>query len=331
MIELLREDQLAKSFRTQIKHGKPFKVAVAFWGKGAARKLGFTEASRGKVLCNLSSPACNPHAIKALVELGGVEVRSHPRLHAKFYMGKAFLIVGSSNVSTNGLNEDGAAAAGWIEANLLTDDAATIKAAEKMFSVLWKDPATTRVTKKVVDAAILNWRPIGRGRPQAPGPLFDAVRADPSAFDTVWVMAYEQDIDEPAKQAIKDHAADAAPDGDLSPKVLLDGWYYQIEQLLRRDAWLIDLDCIPSRQKPKVHGAAQVSGLRINVPGQKTPLTHAIRGRIKLADGRAFSITQAEKTALIAARKQLLRKAGSDGLIKLVEAVEIIDRSAHKE
>lgn len=329
MIELLREGQLAKSFRKRIKNGEPFNVAVAFWGKGAAKKLGVTEASRGKILCNLSSPACNPHAIKTLVELGGVEVRSHPRLHAKFYMGKAFLIVGSSNVSTNGLNEDGAAAAGWIEANLLTDDAAAIKAAEKMFSVLWKDPATTRVTKKVVDAAILNWRPIGRGRPQAPGPLFDAVRADPSAFDTVWVMAYEQDIDEPAKQAIKDQAADAAPDGDLSPKDLLEGWYYQIEQLLRRDAWLIDLDCISSR-KSKVHGAAQVSGLRINVPGQKTPLTHAIRGRIKLADGRAFSITDAEKTALIAAKGQLLRKGGADGLVKLAEAVEIIDRSAHK-
>lgn len=328
MIELLREHQLAKRFRDLTRDGGSLYVAVAFWGKGAIKKLGLSPASRGRVICNLESPACNPHEIKALVELGHIKVRSHPRLHAKLYAGKGFVIVGSSNVSTNGLNEDGRAAAGWIEANLLTNDKSTTEVCAAMFADIW-DRATRRVTVKMADEAIRIWRPIKGARPLSAMSLFEAVRADPAAFECVWVMAYELGLDKAADLAIENAAEEASPTGEITPSAILDGWCYQIETPLHRDAWMIDLDCRPTRTKPKVHGAAQVSGVHIKVPGQHH-LTHAIRGKIRLGDGRTFVISNAEKQALCGASKRLLKEGSGDGLVKIARAVEIIDRKGRQ-
>lgn len=120
---ILREGEMSTHFRKLSKADSMVAVAAPFWGSGAAKKLGLSKKDRGRarILCNLDQTGCNPRAIKKLFDLG-LKIRSHPRLHAKIYAASKFAIVGSSNVSNNGLPEMERAHLASIEANVLCTD-----------------------------------------------------------------------------------------------------------------------------------------------------------------------------------------------------------------
>ncbi len=128
-------------------------VAVPFWGKGAIKSLGFAPGLKARVVCNLASVAVyNPWVIDELRKLKGIQVRSHPRLHAKLYAANGFVIVGSSNASANGLALEGREVSGWIEANILTDDEDVVRDVQIFFEEIWESDETTRVTTLAVAA-----------------------------------------------------------------------------------------------------------------------------------------------------------------------------------
>lgn len=83
-------------------------LAVAFWGRGAAERLGLLGRSAGqKIICNLRMGGTNPDEIERLMT-EGVEVRQADDLHAKVYLFDQAVVIGSSNASSNGLSfQDG--------------------------------------------------------------------------------------------------------------------------------------------------------------------------------------------------------------------------------
>ena|ERR1700754_3027088 len=103
MAKLLREYSVAQEFKAAKKKAKNAFIAVPFWGKGAVKTLALRKGDPIRIVCNLDHPGCNPEVIEEIKYRLKIRVRTHPRLHAKIYGTEHSAIIGSSNVSTNGL------------------------------------------------------------------------------------------------------------------------------------------------------------------------------------------------------------------------------------
>lgn len=112
-------------------------IAVAFWGTGAENLL-IGSGKKIRILCNLTSGGTNPEVIRALQE-AGVHVRHSPSLHAKVVLGDSHAILGSANMSSNGLSLEGNELAGWQEAGYVVTSAQDLENARSWFSDRWRD------------------------------------------------------------------------------------------------------------------------------------------------------------------------------------------------
>ena len=122
IVKRVRSLCVKKEFRLQI--------AVSYWGKGALTTTRLQERIEQKnskpiqVLCDLLSGACNPEPIEELTELAKksknkVQVKTLSGLHAKVWISGSQVIVGSANVSANGLGfDDRVSQEGNIEAGV---------------------------------------------------------------------------------------------------------------------------------------------------------------------------------------------------------------------
>ena len=144
-------------------------LAVAFWGKGATGELRLSEALEAerniRIICNLRIGGTNPDEIKKLIN-AGVPVRHSDRLHAKVYILDGFVIVGSANVSSNGLGFEGKEAH-WDEANLLTDEVAIREEIGSWFEQQWL--RANKVDDTDLEAAERNFRRTRAARPYTGG------------------------------------------------------------------------------------------------------------------------------------------------------------------
>ncbi|MEQ8651221.1 MAG: phospholipase D family protein [Kiloniellales bacterium] len=139
-----------------IKSGNP-RLAVAFWGDGAAKRLGLLSNTSGcQVICNLKMGGTNPREIKLLLD-AGVSVRQLDTLHAKVYLADGGALVGSSNASANGLSFQGGECSGWEEANLRVESGPTHDAIAKWFEQLWQSGEARPVTKSDLTLAQEIW------------------------------------------------------------------------------------------------------------------------------------------------------------------------------
>ncbi|MDD5191214.1 MAG: phospholipase D family protein [Dehalococcoidales bacterium] len=114
-------------------------AAVAFWGRGAESIITLKRLQTIRLICNLRSGATNPSTIDSLRKQKGVEVKQHDRLHAKVIVGPKTALVGSANISSNGLNFEGDEVGGWEEAAIVTRDASHLDAIRQWFTLLWRD------------------------------------------------------------------------------------------------------------------------------------------------------------------------------------------------
>lgn len=111
-------------------------MAVAFWGEGAEKLLS-TPGKKIRIVCNLTSGGTNPAVIELIRQMSGVEVMHSDRLHAKVIIGKNKAIIGSANMSANGLNLEGAEIEGWQEAGLQIDSPVQLKDIRAWFKKQW--------------------------------------------------------------------------------------------------------------------------------------------------------------------------------------------------
>jgi hypothetical protein len=138
----------------------PKSIAVAFIGAGLSTKI----CGKSKILCNLTSGATNPREIAALKQVRGVVVRNHPKLHTKVYVNQDTLIVGSANLSTNGIAlED--EASGWLEASIVDNDHIHVSQAQDWFNRLW--PKAENITTEMLAEAQTRFDEARRNRPHS--------------------------------------------------------------------------------------------------------------------------------------------------------------------
>jgi len=170
---------------------EPLKCAVAFWGKKAEELLDNSKSSEIKIICNLESGATNPFLMEKLLKLKkekplNIHIKTKHNLHAKVYIAGNQAIIGSSNVSSNGLSLEDEEQQGYEEASIITSDEKIIKSANAWFEDLWSN-FTTSITKKMLDKAKEKWKSKRKTRvtntiSSGGGSLFEELRKNPSEF-----------------------------------------------------------------------------------------------------------------------------------------------------
>lgn len=321
MLRLLREHEVAAAFRAAHKKATKAVVAVPFWGKGGVSALGLVKGRPVRIVCNLDHPGCNPDAIDEIRELG-IKVRTHPRLNAKIYGTERVAIVGSSNVSTNGLTVEGAASKGWLEANVCSDDPALVADVLALFESIWDDPDSKRVRKADIEAARKvrqNWPvPIA---PSGKKTLLAACRENPDDFRSVYIAVYGTQLGKNGKRVLQSLRKGAlAPKSGLSASDFRKAWGYQFDRI-PEDAWLLDLNCIRP-DKPRYVGTARATGLRLKADNE-TDVTIALPGAIRASrTGARLTLSGTERDSLVKSARRILSRGN---LVPLPEAIKIID------
>ncbi|MFK8331225.1 phospholipase D family protein [Pseudomonas sp. BJa5] len=151
-------EQYRKALRSMVAQEASLDVAVAFWGDGAEAIIHPEDGKALRVICNLRSGGTNPAVIKLLVDraktMDHVQIRQCDRLHAKLVVGPNSAIIGSANISANGLGFEGSEVAHWLEAAIQTVDKQEVESAQKWFEQLWLSSDSRPITAQdLADAA----------------------------------------------------------------------------------------------------------------------------------------------------------------------------------
>ncbi|MGY1817771.1 phospholipase D family protein [Geodermatophilus sp. SYSU D00663] len=147
-------------------------VAVAFLGSDAPDLLA-TLGRDDLLVCDaslraLKSGATSPDALQVFLERG-VRVRSHPRLHAKIYVGGDAAFVGSANASASAVRQ--------AEAGIIATEAAQVRELRAFVRGLTADSDSTLVDEDYVVWAKTKFRP-----PRPDGAAGRAARATDRLF-----------------------------------------------------------------------------------------------------------------------------------------------------
>ncbi|PWE57273.1 hypothetical protein DEM27_06450 [Metarhizobium album] len=153
-MKLLNGDDLRKELKSALKKATSARFCVAYWGKGAIKTLA---ARKGKVevICDLLSGGTNPYEIIEMRK-AGVAVKHLASLHAKFAVVGEWAYVGSSNISANGLGQEGQQSSGLIELNCAFTDRAVVASLNERWEKL--DSAAVLIDNKMLNTAIENWK-----------------------------------------------------------------------------------------------------------------------------------------------------------------------------
>jgi hypothetical protein len=155
----LTDDELSSNIRELVGEGGS-RCAVAFIGKEAE---GIVPPGT-QIICNLMSGATNPATIEHLMKNGECEIRKLDDLHAKVYLGRDRAIVGSANLSANGLGyEPATGSGGWQEAGYKVTRKSDLEKIEEWFAEKWE--SAEAISSKDITEAKKRWALRQRFRP----------------------------------------------------------------------------------------------------------------------------------------------------------------------
>ena len=213
MLVFLDQNEVAQRIRSFVMGPGANRLAVAFWGTGAIRRLGLDKAKGPiQIVCDLFSGCVNPEEVKAIKNLPDAEVRNRGGLHSKVYLFDDAVVVGSSNASLNGLCQTDDEHVDRFEANLLTDDEATIREISERFEQIWE--TSTAVDDAALDEAKKLFKRARAKR--SPTDVFEGVLDNPAlALDReAYVIWYEGEGSFPEAELDKKRTEESMPDLD---------------------------------------------------------------------------------------------------------------------
>lgn len=286
-------------------------LVVAFWGKGAADRLGLTQRpwKQLTVVCNLSSGACNPDEIQHIREnVSNLRLRNLPSLHGKVYLTPEKVILGSSNASTNGLVIDGDHLTGWSEANIEADDPGMLRSCAEWCNKQFE------LGVEVTDEDITAARELWLARKNVPftvsrqEDLFSACRANPDAFGLVDVVFWKDGL---STAAMAHLATLEGRNVDL-----YEGWGDRLVQ----EHWALDVSL--AGKTPKLTGI-----LKINETDENG-MTYVRHSNYVLIQGRPrLTLSEPDKVLLENNASRIFQKhnKGCGVVITLAEVIAEID------
>lgn len=217
-------------------------MAVSFWGRSAESIVHPRSSGHVKIICNLQSGATNPDTIFALLNRNGITVKQHDRLHAKVIIGSKAAVVGSANLSSNGLNLEGIELQGWEEAGLLTKDTLQVEEIKQWFDSLWIDAQDIRDND--IDEARKKWAMRRSSRIHSSSGAHNGFSLENFTYSDfldrpVFLAIYTDHLSDEAKDAYRENESaligkTAVRPSNLPP--IYEGW-----PGLPKDAQLIDI------------------------------------------------------------------------------------------
>ncbi|TAM27240.1 MAG: hypothetical protein EPN62_00185 [Candidimonas sp.] len=195
-------------------------IAVAFWGAGAYEYLYPDKTKPIRMICNLRTGGTNPVVIQQFLDQANrnnasMEIRQCDRLHAKVILGKHQALIGSANLSTNGLgievddNETIERSALWLEAGIYTRDGDELTAMRNWFERLWQSKHVRLIGEEDIKDAKRAWERHRATRPDLSDPSnapFSLATCDLSEIKDLpaYALLYRNELfSDEAKAALK--------------------------------------------------------------------------------------------------------------------------------
>lgn len=232
----LPPDNYRKSLIQLVAKEESLDVAVAFWGSGAQKLIHPVATKPIRIICNLKAGGTNPFVIESFLKLSrekgvDVQIRQCDRLHAKIILGKTQAIIGSANISANGLGLEDEDSAHWLEAGVHIKQRSELDEIQAWFDELWSSSQVRMIEGCDIEAAQIAWK---RNRP-APTP---ATTSTPDFFSlsdftisslrraNVYALLYRRNVS-PAAQAKLSAIQTESVDTHHSVKTGIRLWGYE--------------------------------------------------------------------------------------------------------
>ena len=321
-MKFLNEDQILDSIRKLTKRKGPIRIAVAYWGKKSPQATGLIDriansSKSVKIICDLRSGACNPAPIKRLRK-SKASIKTFDNMHAKVWICGADVIVGSANVSANGLGFDNDPS-GNIEAAIHANSSEFAAIARNWFDALWD--RSDEITDNHIRWAEDQWTErsnTGKTRRAQRKFLLEQVRSGGNlrGFDNVHIVAWRESDDELSKDG------EAFLQGGAKDSYTEDEW----ENDDRRDHYACDLEIEWKFKKNQVFLDFTAP------PGDDRKLT--FKGIYRIVSGaQEFHETRNEKIVLcykeLDCKGHIFAESEQKELAKLIE--EYLNENGWKE
>lgn len=293
----LSSKKYLEQFRSLIESSGDLSIAVAFWGEGAQTLI--AKAWNGRflrIICNLGSGGTNPQVIRELIELAkkkpGIRILTLDNLHAKVAISETTAIVGSANLSVNGLGFEGVECAGWHEAGMLVHEQSQLTQMREWFERLWQQGAA--ISEDRLIKAHIQWVKNRTSRPLRVNKLLDAP-SNALKNRNIYIAIYRLEASDQAKaeavQAEKDARRSDLPDVRNTKLDFFEDWPDDSEEPLPIDAPIIAMRYGPTKRLTSVSAWVRIPQLdRTFVSTERAstvPLT--MTGQLKRVSGMTFS------------------------------------------
>ena len=232
----LPPDSYRKSLTQLVAEEESLDVAVAFWGRGAKKLIHPVATKPIRIICNLKTGGTNPFVIESFLKLSrekgvDVQIRQCDRLHAKVILGKTQAVIGSANISANGLGLEDEDFSHWLEAGVHVRQSSELDEMQTWFDALWSSVQVRVIEDCDIEAAHIAWK---RNRP-APTPT---TTSNPDFFSlsdfsisslrraNVYALLYRRKVS-PAAQAKLSAIQTESVDPNHSVKTGIRLWGYE--------------------------------------------------------------------------------------------------------
>lgn len=214
----------AEHLRNTLRDLRPNKVAVAYVGTGWRKYISATHLQEIVLSPTLGS---NPKAIEELIEEIGLDrVHFLDELHSKIYLAEKAALLGSCNLSDNGISD-----AGLLEAAVHLHEPAALLQLETTFndykSLALRRYPTQAAKKEKLQVLAKQWNTAiwhGLVTAETTGPFLKDYKSDLDRIHVVWHSHGELEYDNAAIGAV-------IPDAEVSP----DDYFSTVLQFLEDD------------------------------------------------------------------------------------------------
>lgn len=244
-------------------------MAVAFWGHGAEKLFSQWHGGALRIICNLAMGGTNPTVIEKLQKVRGAEVKQLSTLHAKVLLTDLQLVMGSANMSANGLGFEDNESAAWQEAGIQSSDPALIQQSSQWFEAQWQTASAIRPDD--IKTAWEAWAKRRKQRPatsRAKGVSWLDLTAEQAKDRPYYLMFYQGSRSQDADKAVEAKRDELKSAGRSSRASSLDA-YEHADEMQR--AVLSDPDALLLQIYLGSKGRVKVEHIQSTLPKFQQP------------------------------------------------------------
>lgn len=149
--------------------GADLRIACAFWGLGAEQELSWDNSS--KFVCDLSMGGTNPKVLRELGAPNNANLKAVDGLHAKVFLSSRGGVIGSANISDNGVGFMGRASSLREAGVAVPRGSDEFQSAARWFDDLWNGSTAFAVDASKLIIAEALWKDRVRRATEAKRPV----------------------------------------------------------------------------------------------------------------------------------------------------------------